>query len=57
MIKALIVFGADVDISNDLGETPGLVAARTSKGRKNFWIEVDGGRVDLGLPNWILLTL
>ncbi|KYO36334.1 85/calcium-independent phospholipase A2 [Alligator mississippiensis] len=32
MIKALIVFGADVDIPNDFGESPGLVAARTSKG-------------------------
>uniref|UniRef100_A0AAY4A8J4 phospholipase A2 n=1 Tax=Denticeps clupeoides TaxID=299321 RepID=A0AAY4A8J4_9TELE len=28
----LIVFGADVEIHNDLGETPGLIAARTSKG-------------------------
>ncbi|XP_023286966.1 85/88 kDa calcium-independent phospholipase A2 isoform X2 [Seriola lalandi dorsalis] len=32
LIKALIVFGADVKIHNDLGETPGLIAARTSKG-------------------------
>lgn len=32
LIKALIVFGADVMIHNDLGETPGLIAARTSKG-------------------------
>lgn len=32
LIKALIVFGADVEIHNDLGETPGLIAARTSKG-------------------------
>uniref|UniRef100_A0A8C3IEN1 phospholipase A2 n=1 Tax=Chrysemys picta bellii TaxID=8478 RepID=A0A8C3IEN1_CHRPI len=31
-IKALIVFGADVEIPNEFGETPGLVAARTSKG-------------------------
>lgn len=34
LIKALIVFGADVEIHNDLGETPGLIAARTSKGRR-----------------------
>lgn len=34
LIKALIVFGADVEIHNDLGETPGLIAARTSKGKK-----------------------
>lgn len=33
LIKALIVFGADVEIHNDLGETPGLIAARSSKGR------------------------
>lgn len=33
LIKALIVFGADVEIHNDLGETPGLIAARTSKGK------------------------
>lgn len=32
LIKALIVFGADVEVHNDLGETPGLIAARTSKG-------------------------
>lgn len=35
MIKALIVFGADVEIHNDLGETPGLIAARNSKGETN----------------------
>lgn len=35
MIKALIVFGADVDIPNDFGESPGLVAARTSKGERD----------------------
>lgn len=34
LIKALIVFGADVEIHNDLGETPGLIAARTSKGER-----------------------
>lgn len=34
LIKALIVFGADVEIHNDLGETPGLIAARTSKGNE-----------------------
>lgn len=34
LIKALIVFGADVEIHNDLGETPGLIAARTSKGKR-----------------------
>lgn len=34
MIKALIVFGAHVEIHNDLGETPGLIAARTSKGEE-----------------------
>lgn len=34
LIKALIVFGADVEIYNDLGETPGLIAARTSKGEE-----------------------
>ncbi|XP_072320137.1 85/88 kDa calcium-independent phospholipase A2 isoform X2 [Eucyclogobius newberryi] len=32
LIKALIVFGADVRSHNDLGETPGLLAARSSKG-------------------------
>ncbi|XP_031419425.1 85/88 kDa calcium-independent phospholipase A2 [Clupea harengus] len=32
LIKALIVFGADVEIHNALGETPGLIAARSSKG-------------------------
>nr|XP_033785414.1 85/88 kDa calcium-independent phospholipase A2 isoform X2 [Geotrypetes seraphini] len=32
LIKALIVFGADVEIPNDFGETPGLLAARISKG-------------------------
>jgi len=34
LIKALIVFGADVEIHNALGETPGLIAARTSKGKQ-----------------------
>lgn len=32
MIKAIIVFGGDVEIPNDFGETPGLLAARSSKG-------------------------
>nr|XP_015215005.1 PREDICTED: 85/88 kDa calcium-independent phospholipase A2 [Lepisosteus oculatus] len=32
LIKALIVFGADVETPNDFGETPGLIAARISKG-------------------------
>ncbi|KAL1005708.1 hypothetical protein UPYG_G00062670 [Umbra pygmaea] len=32
LIKALIVFGADVEMPNDLGETPGLLAACASKG-------------------------
>lgn len=41
LIKALIVFGADVEIHNDLGETPGLIAARTSKGKRD---ERDGKR-------------
>ncbi|XP_065437210.1 85/88 kDa calcium-independent phospholipase A2 isoform X4 [Chrysemys picta bellii] len=35
-IKALIVFGADVEIPNEFGETPGLVAARTSKGYESI---------------------
>ncbi len=34
LIKALMVFGADVEVHNDLGETPGLIAARTSKGER-----------------------
>ncbi|TRY96989.1 hypothetical protein DNTS_001428, partial [Danionella cerebrum] len=32
LIKALMVFGADVEVHNEFGETPGLIAARTSKG-------------------------
>ncbi|KAG8556543.1 hypothetical protein GDO81_018110 [Engystomops pustulosus] len=32
LIKALMVFGADVEQANDFGETPGLLAARSSKG-------------------------
>jgi len=36
LIKALMVFGADVEVHNDLGETPGLIAARTSKGENVF---------------------
>ncbi|CAI9584738.1 unnamed protein product [Staurois parvus] len=32
LIKALIVFGANVEQPNDFGETPGLLAARSSKG-------------------------
>ncbi|XP_073500388.1 85/88 kDa calcium-independent phospholipase A2 isoform X2 [Phyllobates terribilis] len=32
LIKALMVFGADVEQANDFGETPGLLAARASKG-------------------------
>lgn len=32
MIKAIVVFGGDVEIPNDFGETPGLLAARSSKG-------------------------
>uniref|UniRef100_A0A8D0GVY5 phospholipase A2 n=1 Tax=Sphenodon punctatus TaxID=8508 RepID=A0A8D0GVY5_SPHPU len=32
IIKALIVFGGDLEIPNDFGETPGLLAARISKG-------------------------
>lgn len=32
MIKAIVVFGGDVEIPNDFGETPGLLAARNSKG-------------------------
>lgn len=43
LIKALIVFGADVEIHNDLGETPGLIAARTSKGKRER-DEKDGKR-------------
>lgn len=45
LIKALIVFGADVEIHNELGETPGLIAARSSKGegRMEEW-ETPGGR-------------
>lgn len=35
LIKALIVFGANVEIHNDLGETPGLIAARISKGKRD----------------------
>lgn len=38
LIKALIVFGADVEIHNDLGETPGLIAARSSKGGRNLFL-------------------
>jgi len=34
LIKALMVFGADVEVHNDVGETPGLIAARTSKGER-----------------------
>lgn len=47
LIKALIVFGADVEIHNDLGETPGLIAARTSKGEAVMgWV---GSAGDQGL--------
>lgn len=47
LIKALIVFGADVEIHNDLGETPGLIAARSSKGERELAEEVViRGRVD-----------
>lgn len=35
LIKALIVFGADLEIRNNLGETPGLIAARISKGQRS----------------------
>ncbi|XP_059968564.1 85/88 kDa calcium-independent phospholipase A2 isoform X4 [Mesoplodon densirostris] len=31
MIKALIVFGAEVDIPNDFGETPAFIASKNSK--------------------------
>lgn len=31
MIKALIVFGAEVDTPNDLGETPAFIASKISK--------------------------
>jgi len=31
MIKALIVFGAEVDTPNDFGETPAFIASRISK--------------------------
>lgn len=43
LIKALIVFGADVEVHNDLGETPGLIAARTSKGRREMRGTQDDG--------------
>lgn len=47
LIKALIVFGADVEIHNDLGETPGLIAARSSKGKRKLGQEtVIRGRED-----------
>ena len=39
LIKALIVFGADVEIHNALGETPGLIAARSSKGEAGWMRE------------------
>lgn len=46
LIKALIVFGADVELHNDLGETPGLIAARSSKGEwRRRWSFIQG-RVD-----------
>ncbi|XP_067554161.1 85/88 kDa calcium-independent phospholipase A2 isoform X5 [Pseudorca crassidens] len=31
MVKALIVFGAEVDIPNDFGETPAFIASKNSK--------------------------
>ena len=31
MIKALIVFGAEVDTPNDFGETPAFIASKISK--------------------------
>jgi hypothetical protein len=31
MVKALIVFGAEVDTPNDFGETPALIASKISK--------------------------
>jgi calcium-independent phospholipase A2 len=31
MIKALIVFGAEVDAPNDFGETPAFIASKISK--------------------------
>lgn len=43
LIKALIVFGADVEIHNDLGETPGLIAARSSKGERELGHMREGG--------------
>lgn len=46
LIKALIVFGADVEMHNDLGETPGLIAARTSKGEREE--RAEGGKKEDG---------
>jgi len=40
LIKALMVFGADVEVHNDVGETPGLIAARTSKGEREMLSEM-----------------
>lgn len=52
LIKALIVFGADVEMHNDLGETPGLIAARSSKGNwMRRWSFVKG-RVDEWETSW-----
>lgn len=31
MVKALIVFGAEVDTPNDFGETPAFMASKISK--------------------------
>lgn len=54
MVKALIVFGAEVDTPNDFGETPALIASKISKRMYTIiWYQSfrEGIETEEGSPN------
>lgn len=54
MVKALIVFGAEVDTPNDFGETPALIASKISKRMYSaIWYQSfrEGIETEEGSPN------
>ena len=52
MIKALIVFGAEVDIPNDFGETPAFIASKHSKRMCSTLWDQSWAGVGAGCRDW-----
>lgn len=52
MIKALIVFGAEVDIPNDFGETPAFIASKNSKRMCSTLWDQSWAGVGAGCRDW-----